>query len=142
MTQIAYWANLGFPTYAPRTYHARLPGHAGLGLPDLARRQGGQPDKVVVSVNGDGGLRVRPQRAGDDGAAPDRHDRDRLQRQRLRHVRRIQQVSFDGRTIASHLQNPDYVKLAEAFGVTGRRADSPEALQTQMREAIAADEPT
>ena len=51
-------------------------------------------------------------------------------------------TAFNGRTIASHLANPDYVKLAESFGVTGRRATSPEALQTELREAIKADEPT
>jgi len=57
-------------------------------------------------------------------------------------VRRIQQVSFKGRTIASDLVNPDYMKLAESFGVAGRRATSPEALRTELREAINADEPT
>ena len=57
-------------------------------------------------------------------------------------VRRIQQEQFDGRTIASHLQNPDYMKLAEAFGVAGRRAEDPAALETQLGEAIAANEPT
>ena len=39
-------------------------------------------------------------------------------------VKRIQQVDMGGRTIASDLVNPDYVKLAESFGVTGRRADA------------------
>ena len=142
MTQIAYWANLGFPTYAPRTY--LTPGYQGTlgwGFPTSLGVKVGNPDKVVVSVNGDGGFGF----ALNELATMALHQIGTIaivfNDSAYGNVRRIQQVSFDGRTIASHLQNPDYVKLAEAFGVTGRRADSPEALQTQLREAIAADEP-
>jgi acetolactate synthase-1/2/3 large subunit len=57
-------------------------------------------------------------------------------------VRRIQQEQFGGRTIASDLLNPDFLKLADAFGVSGRRAESPAALRTAVEESIRADEPT
>ena len=40
---------------------------------------------------------------------------------------RMQQVRMDGHTIASDLLNPDWIKLAESFGVAGHRAESPEA---------------
>jgi hypothetical protein len=36
-------------------------------------------------------------------------------------VRRAQQNTFGGRYIASDLVNPDFVKLAEAFGMRGQR---------------------
>ncbi len=32
-------------------------------------------------------------------------------------VKRIQQQAFNNRTIASDLHNPDFVKLAESFGI-------------------------
>ncbi len=143
MTQIAYWGNLGFPTYQPRTY--LTPGYQGTlgwGFPTSLGVKVGNPDKVVVSINGDGGFGF----ALNELATMALHQIGTIaivfNDSAYGNVRRIQQVSFDGRTIASHLQNPDYVKLAESFGVTGRRAESPEALQTQLREAIAADEPT
>jgi acetolactate synthase-1/2/3 large subunit len=57
-------------------------------------------------------------------------------------VRRIQQEQFGGRTIASDLANPDFLKLADAFGVSGRMADSPPKLRQAIEESIRADEPT
>jgi acetolactate synthase I/II/III large subunit len=56
-------------------------------------------------------------------------------------VKRIQQEQFGGRTIASDLHNPDMLKLADAYGVTGRRASTPEELQRELRAAIEAREP-
>lgn len=143
MTQIAYWGNLGFPTYQPRTY--LTPGYQGTlgwGFPTSLGVKVGNPDKVVVSINGDGGFGF----ALNELATMALHQIGTIaivfNDSAYGNVKRIQEVSFDGRTIASHLRNPDYVKLAESFGVTGRRAESPEALQTHLREAIAADEPT
>jgi acetolactate synthase-1/2/3 large subunit len=56
-------------------------------------------------------------------------------------VRRIQQEHFGNRLIASDLANPDFVKFAESFGATGRRAHTPEELGAALRSAIAAREP-
>jgi acetolactate synthase-1/2/3 large subunit len=143
MTQIGYWGNLGFPVYQPRTY--LTPGYQGTlgwGFPTSLGVKIGNPDKVVVSVNGDGGFGF----ALNELATMAKHQIGAIaivfNDSAFGNVRRIQQVSFDGRTIASDLENPDYVKLAEAFGVTGRRATSPEALQSAVRESIKADEPT
>ncbi|MBA2289704.1 MAG: thiamine pyrophosphate-binding protein [Chloroflexia bacterium] len=143
MTQIGYWGNLGFPVYQPRTY--LTPGYQGTlgwGFPTSLGVKIGNPDKVVVSVNGDGGFGF----ALNELATMAKHQIGAIaivfNDGAFGNVRRIQQVSFDGRTIASDLDNPDYVKLAEAFGVTGRRATSPEALQSAVRESIKADEPT
>jgi acetolactate synthase I/II/III large subunit len=48
-------------------------------------------------------------------------------------VTRIQETCFGGRTIASDLHNPDLMKLADAYGVEGRRASSPEDLNDVMK---------
>ena len=52
-------------------------------------------------------------------------------------VRRAQQQSFDGRVIVSDLVNPDFVKLAESFGVGGIRVASPDALRPALERALA-----
>ncbi|MGD9712983.1 MAG: thiamine pyrophosphate-dependent enzyme, partial [Thermomicrobiales bacterium] len=46
-----------------------------------------------------------------------------------------------GKVIASDLQNPDYVKLAEAFGIAGHRVETPQLLQSTLEEAFSMDAP-
>jgi acetolactate synthase I/II/III large subunit len=46
-----------------------------------------------------------------------------------------------GPGMLSDLVNPDYVKLADAFGVAGARAEGPAELAAVLKQAIAADEP-
>jgi acetolactate synthase-1/2/3 large subunit len=57
-------------------------------------------------------------------------------------VKRIQEEMFGNRLIASDLANPDFVKFAESFGATGRRARNPAELGLALRESFAAREPT
>jgi acetolactate synthase-1/2/3 large subunit len=143
MTQIAYWGNAGFPVYQPRTYFT--PGYQGTlgwGYPTSLGVKVGAPDRVVMSINGDGGFGF----ALNELATQARHGIASItlvfNDSAYGNVRRIQTVQFDGRTIASDLQNPDYVKLAEAFNVTGRRALNPAELETHLAESIKANEPT
>ena len=56
-------------------------------------------------------------------------------------VRRIERDRFGARYLASDLVNPDYVKLADAFGVASARAEGPAELAAVLKQAIAADEP-
>jgi acetolactate synthase I/II/III large subunit len=56
-------------------------------------------------------------------------------------VKRIQQQTFDGRTIASDLHNPDFVQLAESFGMAGMRAKSPQELEKTLDKALAMNAP-
>ncbi len=56
-------------------------------------------------------------------------------------VKRIQQETFDGRTIASDLHNPDFVKLAESFGMAGMRATDPKELEKTLDKALAMNAP-
>lgn len=142
MTQIAYFSNAGFPIYQPRTYFT--PGYQGTlgwGFPTSLGVKVGAPDQVVISVNGDGGFGF----ALNELATQARHGIPSItlvfNDSAFGNVKRIQTVQFDGRTIASDLTNPNYQKLAEAFGVSGRQATTPDELGTQLREAIRANEP-
>lgn len=143
MTQVGYWSNLAYPAYAPNTY--LTPGYQGTlgyGFPTALGAKVALPETPVVSVNGDGGFGFCLNELStmakheipavvvvfNDGA--------------FGNVRRIQQDQFAGRTIASDLQNPDFPKLAEAFGIVGRRAETPPALAAAVRESLTAEEPT
>ncbi len=57
-------------------------------------------------------------------------------------VRRAQVEQFDGRVLGSELLNPDFVQLAESFGVRGMRATTPAELEGVLRETLgSANEP-
>ena len=143
MTQVGYWANFAFPVYEPRTY--LTPGYQGTlgyGFPTSLGAKIAFPDRPVVSINGDGGFGF----CLNELSTMARHNIAAITvvftDDAFGNVKRIQQEQFGGRTIASDLLNPDFLKLAEAFGVSGRLADSPERLRTSIEESIRADEPT
>jgi acetolactate synthase-1/2/3 large subunit len=52
-------------------------------------------------------------------------------------VRRDQRERFGGRVVASDLVNPDFVKLAESFGVGAARVTSPEEFRPALEKALA-----
>ncbi len=143
MTQLGYWSNVGLPIYEPNTY--LTPGYQGTlgwGFCTALGAKVGRPDTPVVSINGDGGFGFTM----NELATMAQHEIAAVvlvfNDSAYGNVRRIQQVDLGGKLIASDLRNPDYVKLADAHGVMGRRADSPEALQTHIEESIKANEPT
>ena len=44
---------------------------------------------------------------------------------------------FDGRVVASDLVNPDFLKLAESFGVGAARVTSPDGFRSALEKALA-----
>ena len=143
MTQVGYWSNMAFPVYEPRTYIT--PGYQGTlgwGFPTALGVKVAHPDKPVVSINGDGGFgfclnELSTMAKHNIGAIIIVFTDDELG-----NVQLIQREQFNGRTIASDLLNPDFMQLAEAFGVTGRTATTPDELRAAITDSIAADEPT
>ncbi len=57
-------------------------------------------------------------------------------------VKRIQQQAFKGRTIASDLHNPDFVKLGESFGIAAEQVKSPADLGAAISRGFARGGPT
>jgi acetolactate synthase-1/2/3 large subunit len=141
-TQVGYWSYLGYPVYQPTTFITPgYQGTLGYGFTTAMGVQVGKPDVPVVSINGDGGFGYTL----NELSTLVQHEIPLVSvvfnDNAYGNVRRIQQDDFGGRVIASDLVNPDYRKLAEAFGVTARRAETPAALRVQLREAIKAQEP-
>ena len=56
-------------------------------------------------------------------------------------VKRDQMNQFKGRTIGADLHNPDFVKLAEAYGAKGFLANGPAELESTLREALTLNAP-
>ena len=55
--QVGYWSRAGMPVYEPRTYiTSGYQGTLGYGFPTALGAKVGNPDRKVVSFNGDGGF--------------------------------------------------------------------------------------
>jgi len=142
MTQVGYWCNTGFPVYKPRTYlTSGYQGTLGHGFANALGAQVGAPGRKVVSINGDGGFMYNVQEL----STAVRHRLNVVaivfSDNAYGNVRRIQRESFGGRTIATDLLNPDFVRLAEAFGMDGVRAETPDALRRMVARALGNDRP-
>jgi acetolactate synthase-1/2/3 large subunit len=142
MTQVGYWAHVGYPVYQPRTY--LTPGYQGtlgFGFTLGLGAKVGKPDAPVVSINGDGGFGFTL----NELATAAQHNIATItivfNDNAFGNVKRIQELDLGGKFLASDLQNPDYGKLADAFGVRFGRAESADQLRTVLRDAIHADEP-
>ncbi|SJZ49008.1 acetolactate synthase-1/2/3 large subunit [Enhydrobacter aerosaccus] len=142
LTQMGYAARLAYPTYKPRTFLS--PGYQGTlgwGYATSLGAKVAKPDVPVVSISGDGGFLFTAMEMStaaqndigvvaivfSDGA--------------YGNVRRIQQQSYNNRTIATDLHNPDFVKLAESFGVAAERVSSPAELRAALSRRIANGKP-
>jgi acetolactate synthase I/II/III large subunit len=94
------------------------------------------PERAVLSINGDGGFGwalaelSTARKFGIDLITVVFNDNA------YGNVRRAQVEQFDGRVLGSELLNPDFVGLAESFGVRGARCSSPDELRGLLREAF------
>ena len=142
LTQVGYASRLLLPVYAPRTFlSSGYQGTLGWGLPAALSAKVARPDAAVVSVSGDGGFLFNAQEL----ATAVRH---RIAVVAIvftddayGNVRMYQRQFYGGRVIASDLVNPDFVKLAESFGVLGLRASSPDELKTSLKKALSSNQP-
>ncbi len=142
-TQVGYWCNQGgFPVYEPRTFlTSGYQGTLGYGFPTALGAQVGNPDRKVVSINGDGGFMYNVQELSTMARFDIPLVAIVFNDNAFGNVRRIQDTRFNGHTIASDLLNPDMVKMAEAFGVPATRAGNAEELKHALADAMASGKP-
>lgn len=136
LTLVGYWAPLLRETYQPRTLlHPGTYGTLGYALPAAIGARLACPDQVSVAICGDGGFLYTLQELAT--ARAERLDLITLlfNDSAFGALQTYQDRHFGGRRIGSHLVNPDFVKLAEAFGVRSARVD-PAALGGAVSRAI------
>jgi acetolactate synthase-1/2/3 large subunit len=117
-------------------------GTMGFGLPSAIGAQIGAPDTLVISINGDGGIQM----SSHELAVCAIHQLPVkviiINNERLGMVRQLQETAFNQRY--SHVDlsgSPDFVKLAEAYGVKGLRASTKAEAEHVWQEALATDGP-
>ncbi|WP_030601080.1 thiamine pyrophosphate-binding protein [Streptomyces fulvoviolaceus] len=141
MTILAYWAWSAFDAKGPNHMHsAQGAGGLGYGFPAALGAAAADPTRPVLAVSGDGGALYSIAELAtarqydlnvtwlivDDGGYG---------------ILREYMTDAFGEATATELTRPDYVALAESFGVPGVRT-SPETLSEDLSKALASPGPS
>ena len=115
-------------------------GTLGFGFPTSLGVKVAHPDRAVVSVTGDGGFQFGLQELATAvqeriGVVTVLFDNNAYG-----NVLRDQQRIY-GREVASRLHNPDWLRLAESYGVAAATATTPAELRSALDDALSADAP-
>ena len=137
LTQVGYVGRMAFPVYQPRTYiHSGYQGTLGFGFATALGAKVGRPDRPVVSVSGDGGFLYNVQEL----STAARHGIDIVAivfaDGAYGNVRRMQKEDYGNRLIGVDLQNPQFPKMAESFGVAGVKTTTPDDLRRELAAAL------
>ncbi|MDQ0494466.1 biosynthetic-type acetolactate synthase large subunit [Paenibacillus brasilensis] len=112
-------------------------GTMGFGFPSAIGAQMANPDRLVISINGDGGMQMCSQELAICAINNIPVKIVIINNQVLGMVRQWQELIYDNRY--SHIDlagSPDFVKLAEAYGVKGLRATNKEEARRAWQEAL------
>jgi acetolactate synthase-1/2/3 large subunit len=143
LTQVGYAARTAYEARGPRTFiSSGHQGTLGWGVATALGAKHALGDVPVVALSGDGGFMFNVQELAtavrhripivvilfNDGA--------------YGNVRNMQRKDHGNRVIGSDLANPDFMRLADSFGIAGHRVASPEALRQALEQALVRNEPT
>lgn len=143
LCQVGFASYFGYPVRQPRTYVSTgFQGTLGYGFPTALGVKARNPDKVVVSITGDGGFLFAAQELATARQYGIGLVTLVFNNEAYGNVRRDQQERFGNRLIGADLENPDFMTLAQAFGIRGSRVKSPGALAPVLAEALKSNEPT
>ncbi len=141
MNQIGYYSRPFWPVYAPRTYlSSSYSGNLGYAFPVALGAKVARPDRPVVAVSGDGGFMYNAQELATA----------------VQHKINVVAVVFNdnaygnvardldeawGGAFGARLHNPDFMKLADAFGLRGLSATEPTEVRRLVADAVQMDRP-
>ena len=132
--------------WAAQYYHFDKPNHfitsgglgcMGFGLPAAVGAQMACPDKIVADIAGDGSIQMNIQ----EMATAMQYNLPVkiiiLNNGYLGMVRQWQELFYDKRYASTTLDhNPDFVKLAEAYGAVGLRATKPDEVESVLKKGL------
>jgi acetolactate synthase I/II/III large subunit len=138
LSQVGFASWYGFPIYEPRTFiTSGYQGTLGSGFPTALGAKVANPDRPVVAITGDGGFMFGVQELSTAVQFNIGVVTLVFNNNAYGNVRRDQRTRFDGRVVAADLVNPDFVKLAESFGVAASRVTSPDHFRPALEKALA-----
>jgi acetolactate synthase-1/2/3 large subunit len=142
VSQMGFASRIALPIEKPRTFLS--PGYQdnlGWGFGTALGAKAAMPDRKVLAIAGDGGFMYQ---VGELATAA-RHNLAVVvvvfDNGAFGNVKRIQQERYGNRLIASDLQNPDFAKLADSFGIASFRAIDAKQLEDALHKAFALNAP-
>src|SRR5471032_3310679 len=142
VSQIGFASRVALPIAKPRTFLS--PGYQdnlGWGFGTALGAKAAMPDRKVLAIAGDGGFLYQ---MGELATAV-RHNIAVVvvvfDNGAFGNVKRIQQERYGNRLIASDLHNPDFVKLADSFGIASFKATDAKQLEAALHKAFALNAP-
>jgi acetolactate synthase-1/2/3 large subunit len=116
-------------------------GTMGFGLPAAMGAKLGAPEREVVVFTGDGGMQMTLQELGTIAQEKLAVKIVILNNHFLGMVRQWQELFFEKRYSFTEILSPDFVKLADAYGIPGSRVNNREELEGEMKRMFACDGP-
>ena len=141
MTQLGYYSRPRWITEKPKSYiDSGYSGNLGFSFPTALGAKVGNPDKPVICISGDGGFMY----SSSEISTAVKYSIDLVtviyNDGHFGNVARDLDDDFGGSYEADFV-NPDFVKLAEAYGAVGLRADGPMQVASLIPEALAMEKP-
>ncbi len=138
------WAAQYYDFYQPRTWLSSSGlGSMGYGFPAALGAQFAFPDRQVIAVVGDGGFQMT---LNDLATAAQYQIPVKiviLNNRALGMVRQWQEIFFEKRYCDIDLNfAPDFAKLAESYGICGKRVERHNEVGAAVREMLASREPS
>ena len=136
------WTALWYTFRKPRTLLTSGGlGTMGFGFPAALGAQAAWPDRLVIDIAGDGSIQMNIQEL----ATVVQHKLPVkvliLNNGYLGLVRQWQELFYNKRYSHSHMDNPDFVKVAEAYGARGLRVTDPKDVHRALEEMIRTEGP-
>lgn len=142
VSQVGFTARMAFPVYAARHYvTCGYQDNLGFGFNTALGVKVGNPDKAVVSVSGDGGFMFGMQELATARQFNIAVVSIVFNNNAYGNVRRDQQTVYGNRLLGADLDNPDFVALAQSFGVKAMLARDPSELRAALTDALALNAP-
>jgi len=137
------WTAQFFPFDHPNTFITSGGlGTMGFGLPAAIGVKCAFPDKQVVDIAGDGSIQMNIQELATAAQYKINVKIVLLNNGYLGMVRQWQELFYEKRYSHTDMTYaPDFVKLAEAYGVIGLRATKPEEVESVLKQGLSLDRP-
>ncbi len=111
-------------------------GTMGFGMPAAMGAKLGAGDRTVISISGDGGFQMTLQELGTIMQCQIGLKMIILNNQFLGMVRQWQELFHDKRYSFTDIQSPDYVTLAKAYQIPGKRISERSELKGALKEML------
>ncbi|PIC70782.1 acetolactate synthase [Sporosarcina sp. P16b] len=122
-------------------YYGPTSGAMGYGMPAAIGAKIAHPDKVVVSLSGDGGYMMTMQ----DFETAVRYNIPIvsivINNNIFGTIRTHQERKFPNRMVGTQLSNPNYKEIAESFGGFGERVTNTDEFVPALKRALASNKP-